>query len=240
MRIMSIAKALPLLVAYAALAGACRQMSPPPSAVAECPAFSSVDPAGLPTHVDNDPTDASFEVIWAHWAAEEDGISWRTVSPLAKVRLETSPGGLSTDLVVRAVTGRRSASGWEIYARTRETLRNGDWTDWQAIHLPTQTGEKLDAILGDPCLWNAPRFLDAEVRLRNGRYDSRPDGPITLYDVTQDGRRWGGMHISWQVGAPAQLRALLVIAAFGEPAFVEPDIGPDGWLDRPSSTYGAQ
>lgn len=159
-----------------------------------------------------------------------------SASPTSSVHFITWPGGLTTDPTVREVVGRQSADGWEIYARsgTAPGLQEQRWTDWRRVQLTPRGKKRLTAILEDQCLWSAPRFLDGEVRLLNGRGDARPDGPSTGYDVTRGNRRWGGWHFSWSVGPPGQLRSLLLSETFGLPEWVENDIGPDGWFDWPS------
>lgn len=205
---------------------------------AQCPAWKNIDLSDLPTNLNNDPSDPFLEDIWSGWANEQNSIVWKTASPTASVHFITSPGGLTTDPTVREIVGRQSADGWEIYARSG-TAPGGQgqrWTDWRTVRLTPRGSGRLTAILGDPCLWVAPRFLADEVRLLNGRGDARPDGPSTGYDVTQGNRRWGGWHFSWSVGPPGQLRSLLLSEAFGLPEWVEDDIGPDGWFDWPSKS----
>jgi hypothetical protein len=228
------ANVFPLIAVCVAVLSACH---PGPGALpaAQCPTWENVDLGSLPTHLNNDPGDPLLEDIWAAWAAERSNIAWRTTSPASTVHFVTSPGGLSSDATEREVTGRRSAEGWEIYARSRTVpLPPEPWSDWRAVRLSPQASQRLDAILGNPCLWSGPRFLDDEVRLLNGRYDSRPDGPSTSYDVAQGHRRWGGLHFSWSLGPPGQLRSLLLSEAFGLPEWVDEDIGPDGWFDQSS------
>ena len=205
---------------------------------AQCPAWKNIDLSALPTNANNDPSDPRLEDIWSRWANEQNSIVWKTVSPTSSVHFITSPGGLTTDPTVREVVGRQSADGWEIYARsgTAPGWQEQSWTDWRAVRLTPRGNERLAAILGDPCLWLAPRFLEGEVRLLNGRGDARPDGPSTGYDVTQGNRRWGGWHFSWSAGPPGQLRSILLSEAFGLSEWVEDDIGPDGWFDWPSKS----
>jgi hypothetical protein len=91
----------------------------------------------------------------------------------------------------------------------------------------------VDALLADPCLWDAPTILDAEVPLKNGRYDSRPDGPSTLYDVAVGKRRWSGWQVSWTVGPPGRLQRILLAKSFGLPESDLDEIGPEGLIDKP-------
>lgn len=228
-------KASGLIAISVALLSACHQGRDIQSA-AQCPDWKNIDLSALPTNLNNDPSDPLLEDIWSAWANEQNSIAWNTLSPTSSVHFITLPGGLTTDPTVREIVGRQSADGWEIYARsgTAPGWQEQRWTDWRSVQLTPRGKERLTAILEDQCLWSAPRFLDGEVRLLNGRGDARPDGPSTGYDVTQGNRRWGGWHFSWSVGPPGQLRSLLLSEAFGLPEWVEDDIGPDGWFDWPS------
>lgn len=205
---------------------------------AQCPAWRSVDYSELPTHLNDDPLDPLLEGIWRNWADAESGVSWETAKPGAAVHFKTSPGALTTDPTEREVVGRRSLNGWEIYARsgTAPGWRKQEWTEWRRIRLTPQGDRKLTAILADPCLWVAPRFLDQQVRLVNRRGDARPDGPSTAYDLMQENRRWGGWHFSWSVGPQGQLRSLLLSEAFGLPESDGDEIGPDGWFNWPTES----
>jgi hypothetical protein len=225
----------PFLAVASILLAGCQLRIPPPEAD-QCPAFSYVDQARLPTHLNDDPADVPFEEVWTAWANRDPGLAWRTPNPEAAFHVTASPGALSEDPTEREIIGRRSGRSWEIYARSYEprTWSERDQGEWRAIRLSREGEAALAAILRDPCLWSAPRFLDDEVPLLNGRYDSRPDGPSTTYDIVQGDRRWGGWHFSWTVGAPGRLRVLLLREAFGLREQVDPDIGPEGWIDRPS------
>ncbi|MFS0711442.1 hypothetical protein [Brevundimonas phoenicis] len=200
--------------------------------VSECSAFAHVDQAALPSHLNNDPADERLDAIWTRWTQDQPDIVWRTRVPDATVRFETSDGMVEHP-ARREVAGRRSSDGWEIYARS-SSLPGPlvAWSPWVPVPLSPGAASRLDALLAEPCLWSAPRFLDGEVRLKNGRYDSRPDGPLTGYDVSEGGRRWGGWHFSWMVGAPGQLRGILLAEAFGLPEYPLDEIGPDGWIDK--------
>jgi predicted outer membrane lipoprotein len=201
--------------------------------VSECSAFAHVDQAALPSHLNNDPADERLDAIWARWSQDQPDIAWRTRAPDATVRLETSDGMVEHP-GRREIVGRRSEDGWELYARSSSL--SGPlvaWSPWAPVQLSPRAASRLDALLADPCLWNAPPFLDGEVRLKNGQYDSRPDGPLTGYDISAGGRRWGGWHFSWIVGAPGQIRGILLAEAFGLPEYPLDEIGPDGWINKP-------
>ncbi|WGM31116.1 hypothetical protein KKHFBJBL_01356 [Brevundimonas sp. NIBR11] len=230
-------KASALVAVSLALLSACHR-GPDIRSASQCPAWRNIDLASLPTHLNNDPDDGRWEDIRSEWANETHSIPWATRAPTASVRFTAFPGGLTTDPTVREVVGRQSADGWEIHARsgTAPGWQEQQWTDWRAVRLSPRGNRRLTALLADPCLWLAPRFLDSEVRLSNGRGDARPDGPTTAYDLTQGNRRWGGWHFSWSVGPPGQLRSLLLSEAFGLPEWVEDDIGPEGWFDWPPSS----
>ncbi len=209
----------------------------PPSPISEdqCPAFKSVDRSKLPIrYTDSTPDGPLLDQVWNEWANTDLDVPWRTQRPLAKIHVERVRSGLSaTGHFLRVVVGRKSASGWEIYAREKENAPLADWTSWREVQVSEVTQKRIDAVLADPCLWSAPRHLEQGVALKNGRYDLRPDGPFNYYDVTSGNRRWGGMHISWTAGTPGQLSIILMTAAYGDPAY-EPDaIDSEGWLDSP-------
>jgi hypothetical protein len=200
---------------------------------ASCPAFAHVDLAALPTHLNDDPADDSFDAAWTRWSERRPDVVWRARATNAAIRLETTDGMVSHP-ARREVAARRSSQGWEVYARSSSLAGPViNWNAWVPVRISTNTASRLDTLLTDPCLWSAPRYLDGMVRLKNGRYDSRPDGPTTLYDVTAGKQRWGGMQVSWTVGAPGALRDALLTEAFKIQGHSLDEIGPDGWIDKP-------
>ena len=203
---------------------------------AQCSAWQNIDYSQLPTHLNDDPNDPLLEDVWKNWAYTESDVSWRIGNPTATLHFITSPGGLTTDPTIREIIGRQSAAGWEIYARSTPAISPQalQWTDWRQVHLPPEGKRRINSVLNDPCFWAAPRFLDGEVRLINGRGDSRPDGPSTSYDVRHNKQRWGGWHFSWSLGPQGQLRSILLAEAFGLPEGVDDDIGPNGSFDWPN------
>ncbi len=210
-------------------------IAPTPISEDQCPAFKSVDRSKLPIRqTDSAPNGPLLDHVWNEWANTDLGVTWRTQRPLAKVHVETVRGALSDrGPWARAVVGRRSAGGWEVYAREKDNPTIPGWSPWREVQLSQEMQDRIDAVLADPCLWSAPRHLEQGVALKNGRYDLRPDGPFNYYDVTSGNRRWGGMHISWTAGTPGQLSIILMTAAYGDPAY-EPDaIDSEGWLDSP-------
>lgn len=200
---------------------------------ASCPAFAHVDRAALPTHLNDDPADDSFDALWTRWSQRRPDIAWRAGATDATIRLETSDGMISHP-ARREVVARRSSQGWEVYARSSSLAGPViNWSVWVPVSISANTASRLDRLLTDPCLWSAPRYVDGMVRLMNGRYDSRPDGPTTLYDVAAGKQRWGGMQVSWTVGVPGALRGALLSEAFKIPDHSLDRIGPDGWIDKP-------
>ena len=182
--------------------------------------------------MNNDPAAERFDVVWKRWAQDQPSIAWRTQAPNAAVRIDTSDGMVSHP-ARREITGRRSGEGWEVYARSSRPGPAPTWTSWAPVRISSRAASQLDTLLTDPCLWSTPRFLDAEVPLKNGRYDSRPDGPLTAFDVSAGKHQWGGLQISWAVGAPGRLRGLLLTEAFGLPNYPPDEIDPEGWIDKP-------
>lgn len=200
---------------------------PAPPVLDQCSAFRAVDRARLPTHLNDDPTEQSLETAWASWANAPLDVNWRTANPVASLRIWSSRAPLSTEDKAREVVARRSSSGWEAYARQNPDDPWGVWSPWRRVELNDTVRSRIAALLADPCLWSAPRFMDAEIPLLGGGVDLRPDGPITGYDISVEGRRWGGLYFSPRLGPPAQLRAILFAAAFGEPEWTDGDVAPE-------------
>ncbi|MGV9007296.1 MAG: hypothetical protein ACOH1H_11225 [Brevundimonas sp.] len=214
----------------------------PPSSVADgtrrlaatgCPAFRNIDQPRLPTRVNNDPQQPPLVDVWSSWAADTPEIPQPDADPDSTIRLSTVQM-MTSEPVEQAIAARHSAAGWEVFARARSMAGpSGPWSPWRPLTLSTDAATRLSAVLDDPCLWSAPRFLPSEVPLLNGRYEARYDGPNTFYAVSSADRHWGGWHISWSLGAPGRIRAILMSQAFGGPEEVDEDIGPDGWLAAP-------
>lgn len=219
-----------LLILALALLPACTPRPEPITAV-QCPAWKNVDLRALPTHLNDEPNEPLLEDLLTGWIRHPDGTNWKPASPTAAIRFQTAPG-MGSDRDIREITAKRSTEGWEVYARAQDI--SGPWTAWRPVRLSPQAGRRLDATLEDPCLWVSPRFLGDQVRLLNGRYDWRPDGPSTRYDITREGHRWSGWHFSWSVGPPGELRRVLLAEAFGLPEYALDEIDSQGWLDRPS------
>ena len=230
-------KQLSLMAIVVAGLSACHPATAPVP-TAQCPAWKNIDLSSLPKHIHDDPNHPLYEDFWSAWANQPSDIAWTTTDPKFTIHFITSPSGLSTDPYVREVIGKQSEGGWEIYARSAysNAPRRPDWTVWHPVRLTPQGERRLASILGDPCLWAAPRFIEETVRLSNGRGVSLPDGPSTGYDVTQGNRRWGGWHFSWSVGPPGQLRSILLSEAFGIAAYSQDEIGPEGSFNWPSQS----
>jgi len=203
----------------------------------ECPAFAAVDRSAPPPHLNGDPSEERLETIWRRWVDATPEIAWRTTTPDATIRLSTQAGPLTAPTSLPGlieIVGRRGSHGWEIHVRSAPTQGlPAPWTGWRAAPLTPSTARRLDAVLADPCLWEAPPFLNDAVKLKNGRYDSRPDGPSTLYDLSSGQRRWGGWQMSWTLGQPGALRNMLVADLFDTQDYPVDQIDPEGWLDAP-------
>lgn len=201
---------------------------------ANCPAFADVDRTAPPPHLNGDPAEERLDAIWRRWAGTTPEVGWRTTGPEATFRLSTDTG-MTAEPRIWEIAGRRGPAGWEVHTRTALiSTPMMTWSPWQPATLSSEATRRLDALLANPCLWEAPAFLDAEVKLKTGRYDSRPDGPSTLYDLTVGERRWGGWHLSWTVGEPGAIRNLLLAELFDQPEYPVDHIGPEGWLDAPT------
>ena len=200
-----------------------------PSA-SSCEAWTSIHPEYHPTHFNDDPADPLLEDLWKAWANGRSKLPIRVEGAAASIHLSTVSGA-PTGPEEKEVIAARSTTGWRAYARRR--VFSKPWGRWRLVRLSGVPSAEIDATLDDPCLWVAPRFLNNEIRLKNGRYDERPDGPSTMYDISSGSRHWGGWQLSWNVGPQAHLKSLLLSRAFGFPE-VRPDtIGPNGWFDRP-------
>jgi hypothetical protein len=81
--------------------------------------------------------------------------------------------------------------------------------------------QKLNQLIADDCLWNAPRYVSANVP-GNAAFTEI----ILLIDVRAKGRHWGGMQISAAEGRPAELASFALNWAFDLPP-----LSP-GWPDK--------
>jgi hypothetical protein len=154
---------------------------------ASCPAFAHVDRAALPTHLNDDPADDSFDAVWTRWSQRRPDLAWRERTTDAAIRLETTDGMVSHP-ARREVAARRSSQGWEVYARSSRLAGPAiAWSAWVPVKISASTASRLDTLLTDPCLWSAPQYLDGMVRLKNGalRLPSRWTNNI----VRRDGRQ---------------------------------------------------
>lgn len=224
-------RVLPLIGLGLAMS-ACRPV-PASISAAQCPAWENIDLRSLPTHLNNDPSDPRLEDLLTTWRGGQSSVQWKTKSPTATLYFRTIPG-MTSNPIEREVAGRRSADEWEFYARSRTIPEKPfgswePWTPWKPVRLPRSTEQKLMAIMEDPCLWAAPRFIGDDVRLLNGHYASSPDRPSTSYDITYKGRRWSGWQMSWTLGPPGQLQQILMSDAFGLPEGKLDQIDAYGW-----------
>lgn len=198
----------------------------------ECQAFDAVDRNAPSPRLNDEPDEELLETIWKRWADAEPQLVWRSANPDATIRLSSAPG-MELHPTHREVVARRAGGRWEVHARSGGTAYpHIDWDDWAEKPLSPRGTARLNALLSNPCLWNAPPFLNAIVKLKNGRHDFRPDGPSTMYAITNGAKHWGGWQLSWTVGAPGEMRNLLLAEAFGLEDYPVDQIDPVGQLNE--------
>ncbi len=141
------------------------------------------------------------------------------------LHIRSSPGLVShpKETEVWAV---RSEAGWTLYARRRSIEnRIHRWSSWNRTSLSLTSGESARrASAVTPAFGLGPRFVLATVPLARGGNTTSFDGPRTYYELRANGKEWGGVQVSWLLGAPAELRSILMGAAFKEPRYVQPDM----------------
>ncbi|RZJ97492.1 MAG: hypothetical protein EON88_02795 [Brevundimonas sp.] len=187
-----------------------------------CPAFETVDRRFSPVHLNDDASEPRYDEVWERWARDPLPASAVSSTPAAFIHIDSTAPVLSSDDGYEIVA-RRFGAEWEVHGRSIGSGR--DYGLWRRLVLSASVGAQMDAVLGDPCLWSAPRFLDTYMRLKDGRTDMMTDGPMTFYDIRVGQRRWGGLHVSRQISPPWRLRALMFHDLFGLPLGGEPNIG---------------
>ena len=136
------------------------------------------------------------------------------------------------------VRGWRRAQGWRLEARVDHPTQRLQhrWSKWRSVSPPPSSQAKLDALWADGCLWNAPHFLAATLPLASGGWVPSFDGPTTFFELRGNMRGWDGAQISWRLGKPAELAAVVLRAAFGSSANypLDPSVMDTGivWADE--------
>lgn len=160
--------------------------------------------------------DEDWEQSWKNWVREAPRKPWRGSPPTDWFRLYSADGFVPRQKL-REVFGRRDGASWTLYARLSRP--GGAWSSWRRITLPATRSARLTAAFEQPCLWTAPRYLVGEIPLKDGRSALNPDGPLTLFDLHAGDRAWGEVQVSWMLGEPGNLRAIVLAEAFGLPEY---------------------
>jgi len=165
-----------------------------------------------------------FQTAWNDWVARSDRSPLPETVDRRQIHIESTigftPGGpLHVD-----VRGQEYGSTWRLASRTAyldRKLLTSRWSHWKVSDLSSDAAHKIDAMLRDGCLWNAPRFLESYAPLKAGDYGASYDGPVTFYDLKGHGRVWSGIQVSWRIGAPGRLASFLINKAFGYDAYID-------------------
>lgn len=200
----------------------------PPPPFAACPAFRHINPERLPRHLNDDPNDALLASMLDDWLSHPPVPPWPDQDFDAQIVISTDDG-YTLELMRREVVARRRQGVWQVSGRSRSMKQGTDrWSEWRRKPVSPGNSERLSEILTDECLWNAPRFIDQLIPLRNGAYAASFDSPSNTYDVQGPDRRWNGHHSFWTLGPPGRLRSILVSEAFGLPEWTNEDVPEQG------------
>ena len=198
-----------------------------------CAPFDLLALEKLPTRIDPDSADR-MQDIWAKWSNEPQGGYWPitdTIEP--QFRIETTVSGLVPNPQAYEVRGVRASGRWRLEARSKAIRHRAErWSRWRRVAVTPKTARALNSSISDRCLWSAPSFLAASLPLAAGGWVPSYDGPTTYFDVRAFGHTWRGLQVSWTVGAPATLRRVAMLAAFGAPLHQlipgEPELSASG------------
>jgi len=175
-----------------------------------CAAFASVAVDRIPSKW-RSAGDVEFSETWRDWANRYYGRAWPlTPGDEPQFRMTTTVSFLEP--LAYEAEGVRLNGRWRVSARS-ETMFFG-WSKWRRIALTSSAAKRLDAAFSDDCLWRSPQFVPDTIPLSNGKFRTSFDGPITFLDVRASGRRWGGIQVSWILGAPGQMRAAIMAGVF--------------------------
>lgn len=207
--------------------------APDQGTVAVCAPFDQIALDRLPTKWES-ADGVDFQETWKHWADDQDGSPWPISDrPLPQFRLVTNLSFVPNGPVSQEVRGQQLDGVWHMTARSGRLghrQRKWLWTKWKTVTVSLEAAAKIDALLQDQCLWQAPRFLDSELPLASGGRVPSFDGPISFFDVRAAHRQWGGIQVSWRLGSPGKLRAAILAAAFSEPEYIDADVRSAGIL----------
>ena len=179
-----------------------------------CPAFRDLDLAKLPTEGFT-AEEEDWRQTWNRWSRTGPRKPWGGATPTTWFRI-TSSDGMLPRRFEREVFGRREGETWVLYGRRQSiSSRLGRWSPWRRKTASPAAAARLTALMSEPCLWAAPPYLYGELPLRDGRLALNPDGPVTILEIHDGGRQWAGVHVSWLLGEPAELRAIAMAESLG-------------------------
>lgn len=222
-----------LALAFLGLTGCSKRATEATLPAAACPPFDALALDRLPTNFEATAGD-DFDQAWRDWSTTNQAPPTATPGMAdAEFRFQSNPGMGGRNS--REAVGRREGGQWRIVWRTRPNAGGPltPWSAWRSTTLADRFGRQIDRLLADPCLWSTPRYLANSLPLKTGRWAPSYDGPITFFDVRSGNRQWGGIQVSWRLGVPARLRAVIGEAVFGEPSFVDSGLPTAGLLDQP-------
>lgn len=147
----------------------------------------------------------------------------------AEIRL-SSGGGFVEFPPYRHMAVFREAGRWWIVAH-KEYLTHDGAPRPRPVRTEREvspaTAEQLDRLLGERCLWSAPRMIPEWIRLKTGKWSECHHGAIDTLEVRVGGRRWSGAQMCRNFGPPGAITlALLNELEPGYGGRVETDLWP--------------
>lgn len=191
----------------------------PTRATKVCRAFSEIDIDRL-SQDSPAPGEDNWSETWRRWAQDSSQKPWRGATPAVWFRLSSSEG-MTPTAAYREVFGRRDGTRWTLYARQQGPGRVMSITPWRRTVVSATSASRLSNLIDQPCLWTAPPYLYSGMPLRDGRTALNPDGPLTIFEINAGDQHWRGIHASWILGEPGELRAIVFKEAFGLPEYLD-------------------
>ena len=188
-----------------------------------CAPFDQLALAGLPARLDPYASGPAVN-IWRDWSLQAPPDRHAVHFRIQANRSVADPS--------YEVRGWMQGEVWRLQAREGRTDRRfkTEWAMWRDVRLSPATQAEIEAVWRDPCLWGAPQFLASALPLASGGWASSLDGPVTLLDLQDGDRRWGGIQDSWRLGRPGELASLTLNAAFGLPKYLDRSARASGAL----------
>ncbi len=214
-----------MLMLFALVVSVFGQDPPHASPPAEtCSAFALVDPQRLSNRLRHG-DDVPFEEVLRSALKPPELRDFQRADRWVIV----SEAWFINDRAKREVAAFRIRGEWRAAYRTLSAAalsKRAFRSRWRVTTLSSETGHLLETLVADPCLWTAPRFLDAAIPITPAGWVTSFDGPITSYEVHVGNRTWSGLQISWRLGPPAELRSALFQAIFHDDATSKDYIDP--------------